>query len=176
MRFSLQAVSATNTPMKPLLTLGTQFEPGVDEKHFCKPAGVTALPDRQVFIADGYCNGRVVRFNFDSGQYLASYDIVANNIGAKVVHAVAYDPTSRQAVVADRENGRVFGLDPFTGHQTFVTSPTVKCADPIGTSGAGDSTIYAVSTLSTSNFVPLAVALNRSGKAEPAALFPWSLA
>lgn len=53
-----------------LLTLGTRFIPGNGKKQFCKPTSV-AIDRRNddIYVADGYCNSRIVRFSSD-GTYL----------------------------------------------------------------------------------------------------------
>lgn len=38
---------------KPSLTLGTQFLPGNDDNHFCKPTDVAVDKDGNVFVSDG---------------------------------------------------------------------------------------------------------------------------
>jgi hypothetical protein len=45
------------------LTLGVKFEPGKDDQHFCKPAAVAVLSNGDFFVADGYCNSRIIKFN-----------------------------------------------------------------------------------------------------------------
>lgn len=57
---------------KPLLTLGTEFEPGVDERHFCKPAAIAVASDGTIFVADGYCNNRIMKFN-PNGVFVMSW-------------------------------------------------------------------------------------------------------
>lgn len=57
----------------PLITLGEDFHPGSDEKHFCKPSAVTvSVKDGFVFVADGYCNNRIVKFDLN-GKFLAQF-------------------------------------------------------------------------------------------------------
>lgn len=58
--------------MRQELTLGVQFEPGNDRTHFCKPAAVTATKDGSIFVADGYCNSRIVKFSA-TGKYLLEW-------------------------------------------------------------------------------------------------------
>lgn len=56
---------------KVLLELGTKFEPGSDDAHFCKPTGVAVQSDGVAYVSDGYCNARVVRMQSSSGGALA---------------------------------------------------------------------------------------------------------
>jgi len=46
-----------------LMTLGTAFEPGNDLNKFCKPTSVAVTTNGEFYIADGYCNSRIVKFS-----------------------------------------------------------------------------------------------------------------
>lgn len=66
------------TGTKLLLVLGVKFEPGVDKNHFCKPTSVAVLPDGDFFVADGYCNSRIVKYS-QSGSNLLEIGISGMN-------------------------------------------------------------------------------------------------
>lgn len=54
----------------PDLVLGTRMEPGSDHTHFCMPTAVAVSESTgDFFVADGYCNSRVMKFNKD-GQLI----------------------------------------------------------------------------------------------------------
>lgn len=53
-----------------LLTLGEKFEPGSDDLHFCKPTAVAVLDGGDFFVADGYCNSRIVKYSAAGGRLL----------------------------------------------------------------------------------------------------------
>ncbi|GBP92642.1 Peptidyl-alpha-hydroxyglycine alpha-amidating lyase 1 [Eumeta japonica] len=38
------------------------FIPGDDETHFCKPSAVAVRPSGEFFVADGYCNTRIINW------------------------------------------------------------------------------------------------------------------
>ncbi|KOB72210.1 Peptidyl-alpha-hydroxyglycine alpha-amidating lyase 1 [Operophtera brumata] len=38
-----------------------KFVPGDDDQHFCKPSAVAVLPTGDFFVADGYCNHRILK-------------------------------------------------------------------------------------------------------------------
>lgn len=63
---------AISGKLEKLLALGEQFVPGSDHDHFCMPTAVTVVQDGSIFIADGYCNNRVLKFNKD-GRFLAKW-------------------------------------------------------------------------------------------------------
>jgi DNA-binding beta-propeller fold protein YncE len=95
---------------------GKQFEHGSDKDHFCKPAAVAVSRiDGSVFVADGYCNNRVMHFAKD-GKFIAEFghqspyqrEGGAPPLGTfRLPHDISIDESQRKIFVADRENGRV---------------------------------------------------------------------
>lgn len=59
-----------NSTTKPELTLGEAFKPGRSAKLFCKPTSVATLENGDFFVADGYCNTRIIKFNFAGEKIL----------------------------------------------------------------------------------------------------------
>jgi peptidylamidoglycolate lyase len=55
---------------KPELTIGEAFTPGNTAKLFCKPTSVASLENGDFFVADGYCNGRIVKYNINGEKIL----------------------------------------------------------------------------------------------------------
>ena len=114
---------------KPSLTLGKRFEHGKGQEHFCKPTSVAVHSKSQhVYVADGYCNARVVKFN-SKGEYMDEFDAQrsrsvlpdANSpLKLAVPHKIVLIEESNTACVADRENGRVVCLDIDSGLVTSV--------------------------------------------------------
>lgn len=47
----------------PLMVLGKKFVPGPGKDSFCKPTSVAVLPNGDFFVADGYCNARIIKYN-----------------------------------------------------------------------------------------------------------------
>lgn len=66
-----------------LLVLGVKFEPGGDKSHFCKPTSVAVLPNGDFFVADGYCNSRIVKYS-KSGSILM--EIGTSGMNSKLNH------------------------------------------------------------------------------------------
>ncbi|XP_034653614.1 peptidyl-alpha-hydroxyglycine alpha-amidating lyase 1 isoform X1 [Drosophila subobscura] len=99
---------------KPLLTLGVAFQPGSGKK-FCKPTSVAILDNGDFFVADGYCNARILKYT-RSGELIlswgqnsfagVSYDVAPQNYFA-IPHALTLVPELELLCTADRENGRV---------------------------------------------------------------------
>jgi len=97
-------------------TIGTYNEPGQDAAHFNRPTFIAWLPDGSFFVADGYENTRVVKFDA-SGRYLLEWGRKGtppnetrpgyfNN-----VHGIAADPSTRRVFVNDRQNNRAQVFD-----------------------------------------------------------------
>src|SRR5580698_547355 len=92
---------------------------------FNRPANLTFAPNGDLFVADGYVNSRVIRFNKD-GEYITHWGHKGTADGEfDLVHDVALDAQGR-VYVADRSNKRVQIFDQngkFLGKWTDVGSP-----------------------------------------------------
>jgi hypothetical protein len=90
--------------------LGKAGEPGTGPTHFDKPTDVAIAPDREVFVADGYGNNRVVHFNA-RGEFVKSWGSLGSSPGRfSLPHSIAIDSKDR-LYVADRNNARVQVFD-----------------------------------------------------------------
>jgi hypothetical protein len=113
-------------------TIGTPNEPGADSTHFYRPTFMAWLPDGTFFVADGYENTRVVKFDA-AGRYLMQWGEKGtppndtrpahfNN-----VHGIAVDPRTRRVFVNDRANNRAQVFDEngrFLDQWTFGGPPS----------------------------------------------------
>ncbi|XP_071109708.1 peptidyl-glycine alpha-amidating monooxygenase B-like isoform X2 [Haliotis cracherodii] len=105
----------------PDLVLGKQFEPDSDNEHFCKPADIAVLESGDFFVADGYCNSRVLKFSangtlldeWGQADFTDNGDAEAPQGVFNIVHSVTVAEDKKLVCVADRENGRIqcFDLD-----------------------------------------------------------------
>ncbi|XP_054741836.1 peptidyl-alpha-hydroxyglycine alpha-amidating lyase 1 [Anastrepha obliqua] len=100
---------------KPLMTLGTAFMPGVGDSKFCKPTSVAVLENGDFFVADGYCNARILKYDKNGKKILSwgqnsfsgsSFEVAPKNYFA-IPHALTLVPEQQLICAADRENGRV---------------------------------------------------------------------
>ncbi|TNN08191.1 Peptidyl-glycine alpha-amidating monooxygenase A [Schistosoma japonicum] len=57
---------------KPSLTLGIPGKPGNNKHQFCQPSDVSISSKGDIFVSDGYCNSRIVKFSSD-GTYLTEW-------------------------------------------------------------------------------------------------------
>ncbi|XP_005182185.1 peptidyl-alpha-hydroxyglycine alpha-amidating lyase 1 [Musca domestica] len=100
---------------KPLMKLGTAFTPGSNKSTFCKPTSVAVLENGDFFVADGYCNARILKYSKDGQRILSwgqntfsgtSFDVAPQNFFA-IPHALTLVPEQELVCTADRENGRI---------------------------------------------------------------------
>lgn len=105
-RFNQQILKFTNDGKKLVMRLGEKGVPGTDQNHFHDPAGITFLPDGSFYIADGYRNARVVKFD-KTGKYLTAWGTKGSGPGQfNLVHSIAID-ANRRVYVSDRVNNRI---------------------------------------------------------------------
>lgn len=99
-----------------LRTLGTPGVAGNDESHFDQPTDVAVAPSGAIFVADGYGNDRIVKFDAE-GRFVKAWGQKGEKPGEfDLPHAIAIDSKER-LYVADRSNGRV---QIFDGDGTFL--------------------------------------------------------
>jgi DNA-binding beta-propeller fold protein YncE len=106
----------TNDGKKLLQTIGTPNVPGTDATHFYRPTFIAWAPNGDFYVADGYQNTRVVKFD-RTGKYLMTWGERGEN-GKETrlgyfnnVHGVAVDPQTGRVFVNDRGNRRIQVFD-----------------------------------------------------------------
>jgi DNA-binding beta-propeller fold protein YncE len=110
----------TNDGRELVQTIGTYNERGSDETHFFRPTFMAWLPDGAFFVADGYENTRVVKFDA-AGNYVLEWGErgtppnEARPSFFNNVHGIAVDPQTRRVFVNDRQNRRIQVFDE-NGH------------------------------------------------------------
>jgi peptidylamidoglycolate lyase len=98
---------------EPVLVLGEAFKHGDTNNRFCKPTGIeVAKSNGDVFVSDGYCNKRVVRFDKD-GTFKQKY--VDHDKPLVVAHAVALLEKLNLVCTVSREEGRIVCFDIDSG-------------------------------------------------------------
>jgi hypothetical protein len=106
----------TNDGKKLLLTLGTPHVAGDDDTHFRRPTFLVFMDANTMYLADGYDNTRVIKYDMD-GKKLAQWGEMGTAPNEKrpgywnSVHGIAVDPTTREVFVNDRANSRVQVFD-----------------------------------------------------------------
>lgn len=107
-----------------LLALGDKLVPGSGSSRFCKPTSVAVDRSGEFFVADGYCNSRILKFSA-TGKLLSSWGEESDTRQGSlapgsflVPHSLALDQANHTLYVADRENGRVQSFNSISG--TFL--------------------------------------------------------
>ncbi|XP_067632426.1 peptidyl-alpha-hydroxyglycine alpha-amidating lyase 2 [Eurosta solidaginis] len=91
---------------QPLLTIGKRFKPGSSVNHLCKPTSVAVATTGEFFVADGYCNSRILKFNA-AGRILRTIPQPPEFLSLQVPHGVTLLEHLDLLCIADRENMRV---------------------------------------------------------------------
>jgi hypothetical protein len=93
-----------------VMTLGVAGVRGTDETHFSGPTDLAWLPDGSFFVADGYVNSRIVKFD-RNGKYQTSWGVKGGGPGQfNLPHAIDVD-RNRRVYVADAHNSRIQVFD-----------------------------------------------------------------
>eukprot|EP00854_Cymbomonas_tetramitiformis_P006264 gene6264-7512_t len=91
--------------------VGERLQPGKGSSNFCMPTHVAVTADGAFFVADGYCNSRIVHFSA-SGEFLKELGGGGEvTSGMSVPHSVVLSECERRMYVADRENARILVLE-----------------------------------------------------------------
>lgn len=128
----------------PDIIIGEAFVPGQDRAHFCQPSEVVVSPNGWlVYVADGYCNKRIMVFT-GTGKFLTSF---GENLGLNVVHSLTLMEERNLICAADRENGRILcfraGLD---GDLESIGELVHKINYPLGK-------VYAIQAISANHML-----------------------
>jgi peptidylamidoglycolate lyase len=95
---------------KVLMTLGTRGVAGWDGTHFSHPTDVAVAPNGDIFVADGYGNSRIAKFDAQ-GKFLFDWGTKGAGPGQFASpHGIAIDDQGR-VYVADRPNQRIEVFD-----------------------------------------------------------------
>ncbi|VDK87558.1 unnamed protein product [Onchocerca ochengi] len=123
---------------KLLMKLGERLEPGSDKKHFCKPTDVAVAQNGQFFVADGYCNKRIMKFD-KNGKLLAEFghsNGLSGTVGNQfsIPHSIALIEDLNLICVADRENERIqcFSAGISDDQRALPTGILITKAESVG--------------------------------------------
>ncbi|VDL79070.1 unnamed protein product [Nippostrongylus brasiliensis] len=129
-------VHKLDSSFRPVLSLGEKLVPGDDARHFCKPTDVAVAKNGYFFVADGYCNSRVLKFD-PTGKLVDSFGAAGDEMGPSefvIPHSLALIEDMNLICVADRENERVqcFSAGLAEGHRTIPAGIPITSAEQIG--------------------------------------------
>jgi peptidylamidoglycolate lyase len=101
---------------KLLMTIGEKGVPGLDGRHFNRPADIAFATDGSIYVADGYGNSRIAHFK-GNGAFIRDWGQRGNAPGEfDNPHGIALDVQGK-VYIADRNNGRI---QVFTADGNFV--------------------------------------------------------
>lgn len=105
-----QILKFTNDGKKLVFKLGERNVTGTDHGHFNKPANMVFMPDGSFYIADGYVNSRVIKFD-KTGKFLLEWGSKGSGHGQfNMLHGIAVDAQKR-IYIADRRNNNIQVFD-----------------------------------------------------------------
>ena len=133
-RTGQQILKISNDGKKLLLKVGENGVAGNDHGHFNEPAGMALMPDGSFYIADGYRNARIIKFD-KNGKYLLEWGTPGTGPSQfRLVHAVTVDANNR-VLVSDRSNNRIQVFD--LGGKLLDIWPNVRAATRIHAAADG---------------------------------------
>ena len=89
-----------------LMTLGIRGQAGTTDETFDRPADIAVGPNDELYVADGYGNSRVVKFDA-YGNFIKAWGVPGTDPGEfDLVHSIAVD-SQGDVYVSDRENNRI---------------------------------------------------------------------
>ncbi|KAI3380129.1 hypothetical protein SNEBB_008674 [Seison nebaliae] len=93
------------------LTLGEKFVPGKDDDHFCQPADIAISEKGNIYVADGYCNKRIVVFD-STGTLIQVVNLedFPQVKSINVVHSIILLDDYDVICAANREKGQIICL------------------------------------------------------------------
>ncbi|BHF57969.1 hypothetical protein SprV_0100091800 [Sparganum proliferum] len=130
---------------EPTMILGKRGVPGRGPDSFCQPADVAVASTGEIFVADGYCNQRIVKFSAD-GEYITSWGVGGRTVrdrgtehGFQIVHSLTIISPEEaghgaqkgieQICATDRERGEIDCYDlngtRISKYDDVVLQPTV---------------------------------------------------
>ena len=132
--------ASRNDGKKLLQTIGTPNVPGTDATHFYRPTFMAWPPNGDFYVADGYQNTRVVKFD-STGKFLMAWGERGEN-GKETrpgyfnnVHGVAVDPQTGRVFVNDRGNRRIQVFDANGKPLDSWSVGAAACGHPSGVHG-----------------------------------------
>ena len=93
-----------------LIEVGREGSRGRDTAHLCRPTEVAVASSGDFFVADGYCNDRVMRYGPD-GAFKQEYKLRH----ARTPHSLVLNECEGVLLVADRERAAIRVIDAELG-------------------------------------------------------------
>jgi len=147
---------------RPSMIFGKKFEHGPGMTELCMPTSVAVATNGDIFIADGYCNSRILKFDFRGDLIRVFPEIWRNSefLNLQVPHSLTLMEKHDLLCIADRENMRVTcvraELNGNTPYRNTVTSLSIQQPDlgRVFAIAAYDDYVYAING-PTSQSIPI---------------------
>ncbi|XP_054279037.1 peptidyl-alpha-hydroxyglycine alpha-amidating lyase 2-like [Macrosteles quadrilineatus] len=91
---------------RPGLTFGQRFKHGDGLRELCQPTSVAVASTGEIFVADGYCNSRILKFD-GMGNLIRVFPQKQEFLSLEVPHSLALLEHRDLLCIGDRENMRV---------------------------------------------------------------------
>lgn len=119
--------------------------PGNDRKHFCQPADVAVMKNGDFFVADGYCNSRIVKFS-KHGEFITEWSSEDEGMPSHfyVPHSIALNEQQNLMCIADRENFRIQCFDLHGNLIHHMTAPDFGPIYSVAFASNNASVLYAI--------------------------------
>lgn len=143
---------------RPSMIFGQRFQHGSGVRKLCMPTSVAVAHNGDIFIADGYCNSRVLKFDY-RGELIRIFPQSWEFLSLQVPHSLTLMEQYDLLCIADRENMRVICVKAELNEYTMgtqVTSLNIQQPDlgRVFAIAAHGSFIYAVNG-PTSQMIPV---------------------
>lgn len=114
------------------MTIGEAFTAGYPYRHrvlLCMPTSVAVATTGEIFVADGYCNNQILKFNA-AGTLLFAIPSFSDTMTLNLPHSVTLLENLDIVCVADRENMRI--VCPKAGLKSYIKmlEPATVIEDP----------------------------------------------
>jgi len=94
------------------VVLGKSQEPGAGAGRFCKPTDVIETRDGRIFVADGYCNNRIVEYSAKTYSFIKEFPIPSRD---SLPHSIVYDECTSVLHIALRQAQKIIRLNTLSG-------------------------------------------------------------
>ncbi|OAF68141.1 Peptidyl-alpha-hydroxyglycine alpha-amidating lyase 2 [Intoshia linei] len=106
-----------------ILILGKSFKRKNERSQFCQPSDVLTIHDgKYLFVADGYCNSRIVMFD-DSGNYMKEFTVneqMTDGLKNVIIHGLSFIPDTYSICAVLRLNAKIVCFNIMNDSITFM--------------------------------------------------------
>ncbi|XKL59861.1 hypothetical protein PGB90_000877 [Kerria lacca] len=143
---------------RPSMTFGQKFQHGPGVRKLCMPTSVAVAHNGDIFIADGYCNSRVLKYDY-RGELIRIFPQPWEFLSLQIPHSLTLMEQYDLLCIADRENMRVICVKAeLNGYDTSSQMTSLNIQQPdlgrVFAIAAHGNYIYAING-PTSQMIPV---------------------